>query len=41
MKMDMALSDWTSGFNHAREKGMREKAIEIARNFKKIGVPVD
>jgi predicted transposase/invertase (TIGR01784 family) len=33
---EMALSDWTSGINHAR----REEAREIARNLKKIGIPV-
>jgi predicted transposase/invertase (TIGR01784 family) len=54
---EMALSDWTSGVNHAREEGLlegrlegmqegrlegqREEKIEIARNLKKIGVPVD
>ncbi|MHB9294153.1 hypothetical protein Holit_03280 [Hollandina sp. SP2] len=42
---EMALSDWTSGINHALEKGIekgrREKAIEVAENLKKIGVSVD
>jgi predicted transposase/invertase (TIGR01784 family) len=34
---EMALSDWTSGLNHAREEGIRE----IARNFKKMGIPIE
>jgi predicted transposase YdaD len=62
---EMALSDWTSGLNYAREEGIREGmergvregmekgvregmekgmakgAWEIARNLKKIGIPVD
>jgi predicted transposase/invertase (TIGR01784 family) len=37
----MALSDYTSGINHARREGMREgeekKMVEIARNLKSIG----
>jgi predicted transposase/invertase (TIGR01784 family) len=45
----MALSDWTSGLNQAREEGLEEgiqkgiqKGIqETARNFKKIGIPVE
>jgi predicted transposase/invertase (TIGR01784 family) len=44
----MALSDWTSGINYARREGIKEgiktgeeqKAVEIARNLKAIGVPV-
>ncbi|MDR1287502.1 MAG: Rpn family recombination-promoting nuclease/putative transposase [Treponema sp.] len=44
---EMALSDWTSGINHAREEGIREgiekgmqKGIrEIAARMKKHGVP--
>jgi predicted transposase/invertase (TIGR01784 family) len=38
---EMALSDWTSGLNHARREGKREGIQEIARNFKKIGVPLE
>lgn len=50
---EMALSDWTSGINHAMrqgieqgmkkgiEKGIQQKAIEVARNSKKIGIPVE
>jgi predicted transposase/invertase (TIGR01784 family) len=38
---EMALSDLTSGLNHAREEGRQEKAIEVARNLKKIGVSVE
>jgi predicted transposase/invertase (TIGR01784 family) len=34
---EMALSDWTSGLNHARLEGIQE----TARNLKKIGVPVE
>jgi predicted transposase/invertase (TIGR01784 family) len=52
----MALSDWTSGVNHARREGLEEgiktgikrgikegekqKAVEIARNLKALGVPL-
>jgi predicted transposase/invertase (TIGR01784 family) len=46
---EMAMSDWTSGLNHAREeglqeglqKGLREKSREIAGNLKKTGLPVE
>ncbi|MDR3174376.1 MAG: Rpn family recombination-promoting nuclease/putative transposase [Treponema sp.] len=38
---EMALSDWTSGLNHAREEGIREGMREIARNLKAIGDPLD
>jgi predicted transposase/invertase (TIGR01784 family) len=34
---EMALSDWTSGINHAREEGIRETAGKL----KKIGIPVE
>jgi predicted transposase/invertase (TIGR01784 family) len=49
----MALSDWTSGLNHAREEGLQrgiqrgrlegrqEGKLEIASAMKKSGVPVD
>jgi predicted transposase/invertase (TIGR01784 family) len=45
----MALSDMTSGLNHAREEGMREgmrqgmqeRGREIAVRMKERGVPVD
>jgi predicted transposase/invertase (TIGR01784 family) len=41
---EKALSDWTSGVNHAQRegerKGERKKAVEIARNFKKMGLPI-
>jgi predicted transposase/invertase (TIGR01784 family) len=45
----MALSDLTSGLNHAREEGIREGkregiqegALKIASNMKKRGVPMD
>jgi predicted transposase/invertase (TIGR01784 family) len=36
----MALSDWTSGINGAKEEGQMEKQIEIALNFKRMGLPV-
>jgi hypothetical protein len=32
---EMALSDWTSGVNHAQ----REEAKKIARNLKAMGIP--
>jgi predicted transposase/invertase (TIGR01784 family) len=46
---EMALSDWTSGLNHAREEGLQkglqeglqEGKWEIARNLKKMGIPLD
>jgi predicted transposase/invertase (TIGR01784 family) len=42
---EMALSDWTSGINHAREEGIQEgmqKGIqETARNLKKLGIPAE
>jgi predicted transposase/invertase (TIGR01784 family) len=38
---EMALSDWTSGLNHAREEGIREGKWETAKNLKKIGLPVE
>jgi predicted transposase/invertase (TIGR01784 family) len=49
----MALSDCTSGINHARREGMREgiktgiktgekqKAVEIVRNSKALGIPLE
>jgi predicted transposase/invertase (TIGR01784 family) len=37
---EMALSDWTSGINHAREEGREEGKREIAAKMKKRGVPV-
>jgi predicted transposase/invertase (TIGR01784 family) len=38
---EMALSDWTSGVNHARKEGKQEGMREVARNFKKMGIPVE
>jgi predicted transposase/invertase (TIGR01784 family) len=38
---EMALSDWTSGVNHARREGEKEKAAEIALNLKKMGIPME
>jgi predicted transposase/invertase (TIGR01784 family) len=42
---EMALSDWTSGINHARREGMREgrqKGMqEIAKSLKAMGDPVE
>jgi predicted transposase/invertase (TIGR01784 family) len=42
---ELALSDWTSGINHARREGRlegkQEEQQEIARNLKKIGIPVE
>jgi predicted transposase/invertase (TIGR01784 family) len=34
---EMALSDWTSGVNYARQEG----AKEIARNLKAMGIPIE
>jgi predicted transposase/invertase (TIGR01784 family) len=34
---EMAMCDWTTSQNHAR----REEKLEIARNFKNMGVPVE
>ena len=42
---ELALSDWTSGINRAREegmeKGMEKGRQEVARNFKRLGMPVE
>jgi predicted transposase/invertase (TIGR01784 family) len=38
---EMALSDWTSGINHARREGKLEGQQEIASKMKKRGVPID
>jgi predicted transposase/invertase (TIGR01784 family) len=37
---EMALSDWTSGVNHARQEGKEEGQKEIARNLKAMGIPI-
>jgi predicted transposase/invertase (TIGR01784 family) len=37
---EMALSDWTSGVNHARREGRQEEQKEIARNLKGMGIPI-
>jgi predicted transposase/invertase (TIGR01784 family) len=45
---EMAMSDWTSGLNHAREEGeegikegIKEGKLEVARNLKSMGIPVE
>jgi predicted transposase/invertase (TIGR01784 family) len=38
---EMAMSDWTSGVNHAKREGAKEAAQEIARNLKRFGMPLD
>jgi predicted transposase/invertase (TIGR01784 family) len=42
---EMALSDWTSGLNHAREtgweEGRKEGKWEVARILKALGDPVE
>jgi predicted transposase/invertase (TIGR01784 family) len=38
---EMALSDWTSGINHARQEGRQEEQREIAFKMKKRGIPLD
>ncbi|MDR1411276.1 MAG: Rpn family recombination-promoting nuclease/putative transposase [Spirochaetaceae bacterium] len=38
---EMALSDWTSGINHAREEGIKEGRREIAAKLKNRGIPID
>jgi predicted transposase/invertase (TIGR01784 family) len=38
---EMALSDWTSGINHAREEGMQAGIQKIALNLKKTGMPLE
>jgi predicted transposase/invertase (TIGR01784 family) len=38
---EMALSDWASGVNQARQEGRREEAQEIAQRMKGMGEPVD
>jgi predicted transposase/invertase (TIGR01784 family) len=37
----MALSDLTSGLNHAQEEGLQQGKREIAAAMKQRGVPVD
>jgi predicted transposase/invertase (TIGR01784 family) len=34
---EMAMSDWTSGINYARQEGIKE----VARNFKKMGISAE
>jgi predicted transposase/invertase (TIGR01784 family) len=38
---EMALSDWTSGVNHARREGRAERERDIARNLKAMGDPAE
>ena len=38
---EKALSDWTSGINHARREGREEGRKETARNMMANGEPVD
>jgi predicted transposase/invertase (TIGR01784 family) len=38
---EMALSDWTTGVNPAREKGIEEGREEIARNALAKGLPIE
>jgi hypothetical protein len=35
---EMALSDWTSGVNHARREGREEGLRDAARNLKAMGL---
>ena len=37
----MALSDYTSSIDYAREEGRAEKALEIARKMKEMGDPIE
>jgi predicted transposase/invertase (TIGR01784 family) len=38
---ETALSDWTSGLNHAREEGMEKGIREVARALKSLGDPFE
>jgi predicted transposase/invertase (TIGR01784 family) len=38
---EKAMSDWTSGVNHARREGELVKALAIARNMMKRNRPID
>ena len=38
---EKAMSDWTSGINHATRKGELSKALSIARNMIEDSEPVD
>ena len=38
---EMALSDYTSGINHAKREGKREAQTGIARKMKSGGVPAE
>jgi predicted transposase/invertase (TIGR01784 family) len=37
---EMAQIDWNSGINTALEKGRSEEKFEIAKNLKRMGLPV-
>jgi predicted transposase/invertase (TIGR01784 family) len=38
---EMAMSDWTSGLNHARREGIQEGTRKIAAAMKRRGAPID
>jgi predicted transposase/invertase (TIGR01784 family) len=38
---EMAMSDWTSGINHAKQEGRQEGQFEIAKNLKSMGIPLE
>jgi predicted transposase/invertase (TIGR01784 family) len=38
---EMALSDWTSGLNHARREGIQEGIEKVAAQMKKRGAPIE
>jgi predicted transposase/invertase (TIGR01784 family) len=37
----MALSDWTRACNHAREEGIQEEKIRVAKALKTMGEPFE
>jgi predicted DNA binding protein len=38
---EMAMSDWTSGLNHARREGIKEGKLEIALKMKNRKIPLE
>jgi predicted transposase/invertase (TIGR01784 family) len=38
---EKALSDWTSGINHAKREGRKERNVEIAQNMITDGEPIE
>jgi predicted transposase/invertase (TIGR01784 family) len=41
LSYEKAAADYTSGVNGARREGEKNKAIAVAKNLKKRGLPID